>query len=57
MILSPFPMRRRKPAPQTEAPQPIDESLLDSVSGGEATAPRDPASGLATGKRMHKPVT
>jgi hypothetical protein len=31
----------------------LTEAQLDTASGG---APRDAASGLATGKRMHKPL-
>lgn len=58
MILSPFPIRRRRPV-SGEAPAPaieVGESDLDAVQGG-AVAPRDPASGLATGRRQHKPFT
>jgi hypothetical protein len=29
--------------------------LAPTVSNGESVAPRDPATGLPTGKRMHKP--
>lgn len=32
----------------------LTEEQLNTVSGG-VVSPRDPASGLATGKRMHKP--
>lgn len=30
--------------------------LAPVVSNGETIAPRDPATGLPTGKRMHKPI-
>jgi bacteriocin-like protein len=34
----------------------LTEDQLDQVSGGQAiVSPRDAASGLPTGKRMHKP--
>jgi hypothetical protein len=39
-------------APKTE----LTEAQLSSVSGG-VVSPRDAASGLPTGKRMHKPYT
>jgi hypothetical protein len=40
-------------ATQPESPAPeLSESELDQVAGG-----RDAASGLATGKRSHKPYT
>jgi hypothetical protein len=39
-------------APKTE----LTEEQLNIVSGG-VVSPRDPASGLPTGKRMHKPYT
>ena len=32
----------------------LTEEQLTTVSGG-VVAPRDPATGLATGKRMHRP--
>jgi bacteriocin-like protein len=32
----------------------LTEEQLNTVSGG-VVSPRDPASGLPTGKRMHKP--
>ena len=36
----------------------LTEDLLAKVSGGHAiVSPRDPASGLPTGKRMHKPYS
>ena len=34
----------------------LTEEQLDIVSGG-VVSPRDPASGLPTGKRMHKPFS
>jgi len=34
----------------------LTDEQLDIVSGG-VMSPRDPASGLPTGKRMHKPFT
>jgi hypothetical protein len=34
----------------------LSEEQLNMATGG-ATSPRDPASGLPTGKRMHKPFT
>jgi len=50
----------------TDAPA-LDQAELDRVTGGtpaqvtpathEIVSPRDPASGLPTGKRMHKPFT
>ena len=46
--------------PKDEMPREelLDEEL-DEVVGGtnEVVSPRDPASGLPTGKRMHKPIT
>ena len=41
--------RSRADAPKTE----LTEAQLDIVPGG-AVAPRDAATGLATGKRMHR---
>jgi hypothetical protein len=41
----------RADAPKTE----LTEAQLDIVSAG-AVSPRDAASGLATGKRMHGPI-
>jgi hypothetical protein len=36
----------------------LDEELDEVVGGAhEIVSPRDPASGLPTGKRMHKPLT
>lgn len=36
----------------------LTEDELNMATGGTATiTPRDPASGLPTGKRMHKPFT
>jgi len=36
----------------------LSEDELNMATGGTATiTPRDPASGLPTGKRMHKPFT
>jgi hypothetical protein len=39
--------------------QELDEQELSSIAGGThtITSPRDPASGLPTGKRQHKPFT
>jgi type VI secretion system secreted protein Hcp len=38
--------------------QELTEDQLARVSGGHAiVSPRDPASGLPTGKRMHKPYS
>jgi hypothetical protein len=35
----------------------LSDSELERVSGGDAAiSPRDAASGLPTGKRMHKPI-
>jgi len=45
----------RTSQPRTAAPKPeLTEEQLNIVSGG-VVSPRDAASGLATGKRMHKP--
>jgi len=33
----------------------LSDAAMRRVSGGAGTAPRDPASGLPTGQRMHKP--
>jgi hypothetical protein len=33
----------------------LNDDAMRCVSGGAGTAPRDPASGLPTGQRMHKP--
>ncbi len=61
-----------KPSDQTSSPAPNAVSNQASNALGvtpaapsptpmpypaEVTAPRDPASGLPTGKRMHKPIT
>ena len=45
--------------PKDEMPREelLDEELDEVVGGTETVAPRDPASGLPTGKRMHKPIT
>jgi len=58
----------KKPSVEKPAQAPaLDPAELDGVSGGtagqvtpathEIVSPRDPASGLPTGKRMHKPFT
>lgn len=41
----------RAAAPKRE----LTEEQLNTVSGGSVTSPRDAASGMATGKRLHKP--
>ena len=41
-------------APAVAPKSELTEEQLNSVSGG-VVSPRDPASGLPTGKRMHKP--
>jgi hypothetical protein len=33
----------------------LSDDAMRRVSGGTGPAPRDPASGLPTGQRMHKP--
>jgi hypothetical protein len=43
-----------KSVPVTSPEAALTDEELDGVSGG--TTPRDAASGLATGKRQHKPV-
>jgi hypothetical protein len=55
-------------AKQTEGASELDEEQLGDVSGGVqpgppnlveeegGVSPRDSASGLPTGKRMHKPI-
>jgi hypothetical protein len=55
----------KKPTTEKHAEmQALDDAALDGVTGGtaaggevakEVISPRDPASGLPTGKRMHKP--
>jgi hypothetical protein len=45
----------------THEPEPedldVDRADADDVKGGqEIVSPRDPASGLPTGKRQHKPL-
>jgi hypothetical protein len=35
----------------------LPESEMDEIVGGATISPRDAASGLPTGKRMHKPYT
>ena len=58
-----------KKQPQVKSEQELSEDELAQVVGGLANtlgtlpvsntivSPRDPASGLPTGKRMHKPYT
>jgi len=42
--------------PRADAPKPeLTEEQLNIVSGG-VVSPRDAASGLATGRRTHKPL-
>ena len=46
----------RTSQPRADAPKPaLTEEQLNIVSGG-VVSPRDAASGLPTGKRMHKPM-
>jgi hypothetical protein len=55
----------KKPVTENHAEiQDLDDAALDGVTGGttvgdevatDVVSPRDPASGLPTGKRMHKP--
>jgi hypothetical protein len=45
---------------QAEEPEDleVEQDDAENVTGGtEIVSPRDPASGLPTGKRMHKPFT
>ena len=45
--------------PRTLTPiAPLTSADLSKVTGGDTTTPpREPASGLPTGKRMHKPIS
>jgi bacteriocin-like protein len=45
--------------PERNSEQELDDEELSAISGGatDIVSPRDPASGLPTGKRMHKPFT
>jgi bacteriocin-like protein len=45
--------------PEYNPEQELDDEELSAISGGvtDIVSPRDPASGLPTGKRMHKPFT
>jgi bacteriocin-like protein len=45
---------RMSEAPADAPKSELTEEQLNTVSGG-VVSPRDVASGLATGKRMHKP--
>jgi hypothetical protein len=45
--------RDRKPVTRDASKSELTEQQLEMVCGGVA-APRDAASGLATGKRMHR---
>jgi hypothetical protein len=50
-------MTNRKPATRTDIPRnELTEQQLDLVSAGTTAAPRDVSTGMATGKRMHKPI-
>lgn len=49
-----------EPSQRTEEPEDLEVPAEDAedVKGGDAAVtPRDAASGLPTGKRMHKPYT
>jgi bacteriocin-like protein len=48
----------QEPSDSTEPKQELTDDELAKVAGGVAViSPRDAASGLPTGKRMHKPFT
>jgi hypothetical protein len=46
--------RESQPVALTDLSQPttVDSSTADKVKGGDIASPRDPATGLPTGKRM-----
>lgn len=53
----------KEPVRQHETADALQDAELDEVTGGGVIAPqhainspRDPASGLPTGKRQHKPM-
>ena len=44
---------KKNPPRSPKTPRPIDDAELPLITGGEGTTtPRDPSSGLPTGKRM-----
>ena len=59
-------MAKKTPAEKQSESAEIEGAELDKVTGGTnaqvgqttqtTVSPRDPASGLPTGKRMHKPL-
>jgi hypothetical protein len=43
-------------AKQDSSASELPEADMDEIVGGATISPRDAASGLPTGKRMHKPI-